>query len=411
MAKHDPHRPTRTPSKSVPSTRKRMIWMLLITGLVFGVIFGFKFVSGMMSSKYFDTMQQPPVTVSTAVARGEKWADSLQAVGTLVAVNGTQVTTESPGVVSAIKFESGQQVRAGDVLVQLNASTELATLKSLEATAHLNATTAERYRELATKELVSRDEADQRIADAATARAQADAQRALVERKTIRAPFSGVLGIRKINLGQFLDPGDAIVSLQSLDPIYLDFSLPEQNLNRVASGTGVRATVDSLPGEIFEGNVTATESEVSTNTRNFGLRATLRNPGNKLRPGGFAQVNIDLGGTRNVVVVPQTAISFNPYGNAVYVVAKAPAASSQSAQADNGDANAKGAAPGPQLIVKQRFVKTGATRGDLIAVIDGLKPGEQVVTSGLLKLRNDAAVIIDNKVQPTADTQPAPVNQ
>ena len=144
MAQHDPHRSTRTPSKSVPSTRKRMIWMLLITGLVFGVIFGFKFVSGMMMNKYFDTMQQPPVTVSTAVARGEKWADSLQAVGTLVAVNGTQVTTESPGVVSAIRFESGQPVRAGDVLVQLNASTELATLKSLEATARLNATTAER---------------------------------------------------------------------------------------------------------------------------------------------------------------------------------------------------------------------------------------------------------------------------
>ncbi len=141
-----------------------------------------------------------------------------------------------------------------------------------------------------------------------------------------------MLGIRKINLGQFLDPGDAIVSLQSLDPIYLDFSLPEQNLNRVDSGTGVRATVDSLPGETFEGNVTATESQVSTNTRNFGLRATLRNPGNKLRPGGFAQVSIDLGGTRNVVVVPQTAISFNPYGNAVYVVAKAPAASGPSAR-------------------------------------------------------------------------------
>jgi membrane fusion protein, multidrug efflux system len=409
MAMHDPQRPTRTPSKSVPSTRKRMLWMLLITGLVFGAIFGFKFVSGMMMNKYFDNMPQPPVTVTTAVARGEKWADSLQAVGTLVAVNGTQVTTESPGVVSAIEFESGQPVRAGDVLVQLNASTELATLKSLEATAHLNATTAERYRELATKQLVSRDEAEQRIANAATARAQADAQRALVERKTIRAPFSGVLGIRKINLGQFLDPGNAIVSLQSIDPIYVDFSLPEQNLPRVAEGTGVRATVDSLPGETFEGNVTATESEISTNTRNFGLRATLRNPGNKLRPGGFAQVNIDLGGSRNVVVVPQTAISFNPYGNAVYVVTKGPAA--QGTPAQEGDANAQGGQQGPQLVVKQRFVKTGATRGDLIAVTDGLKPGEQVVTSGLLKLRNDASVIIDNKVQPTADRKPAPVNQ
>ncbi|HJW46614.1 MAG TPA: efflux RND transporter periplasmic adaptor subunit [Lysobacter sp.] len=410
MAKHDPHRPTRTPSKSVPSTRKRMIWMLLITGLLFGLFFGVKWFLGMMSGQYFDTMQPPPVTVTTSVARGEKWNDSLEAVGTLVAVNGTQVTTESPGVVSAIKFESGQPVRAGEVLVQLNASTELATLKSLEATARLAVVQRDRYREMAAKQLVSREDADQRAADADTAQAQVDAQRALVDRKTIRAPFSGMLGIRKINLGQFLDPGDAIVSLQSIDPIYVDFSLPEQNLPRVAEGTGVRATVDSLPGETFEGNVTATEAEVSTNTRNFGLRATLRNPGNKLRPGGFAQVSVNLGGNRNVVVVPQTAISFNPYGNAVYVVTKA-AAPSQPAQAADGEANAQGAAQGPQLIVKQRFVKTGATRGDLIAVIDGLKPGEQVVTSGLLKLRNDAAVIVDNKVQPTADTQPTPVNQ
>ena len=403
MAKHDPHHPTRA-----PSTRKRMIWMLLITGLVFGLIFGAKWFMGMMSSKYFDTMQQPPVTVSTAVARGEKWNDSLQAVGTLTAVNGTQVTTESPGVVSKIYFESGQPVRAGDVLVQLNSSTELATLKSLEATAHLAAVQGDRYRELATKQLVSRDEADQRVAAAATSRAQADAQRALIARKTIRAPFSGMLGIRKINLGQFLDPGDAIVSLQSIDPIYVDFSLPEQNLARVPDGTHVRATVDALPGEVFEGNVTATEAEVSTTTRNFGLRATLRNPGNKLRPGGFAQVSIDVGGNRNVVVVPQTAISFNPYGNAVYVVTKAPAAPAQPAQ--SGDANAE-AAKGPHLIVKQRFVKTGNTRGDLIAITDGLKPGEQVVTSGLLKLRNDAPIIIDNKVQPTADQQPTPANQ
>lgn len=402
MARHD--------STRTPSTRKRMIWMLVITGLVFGVIFGFKFVSGMMMNKYFDNMPQPPVTVTTAVARGEKWSDSLNAVGTLVAVNDTQITTESAGVVSAIKFESGQKVSAGDVLVQLNASTEVATLKSLEATARLTATQRDRYREMVAQQLVSRDEADKRAADAASAQADVDAQRALVARKTIRAPFSGVLGIRKANLGQYLNPGDAIVSLQSLDPIYLDFSLPEQYVTRVASGTGVRATVDSLPGEAFEGNVTATESQVSTNTRNFGLRATLRNPGNKLRPGGFAQVTIDLGGSRNVVVVPQTAISFNPYGNAVYVVTKAQAVQGQPTQ--EGDANAQGGRQqGPQLVVKQRFVKTGAARGDLIAVVDGLKPGEQVVTSGLLKLRNDAPVIIDNKVRPTADTKPTPANQ
>src|SRR5690606_22773107 len=222
--------------------------------------------------------------------------------------------------------------------------------------------------------------------------------------KTIRAPFSGVLGIRKVNLGQFVNPGDAIVSLQQLDPIYLDFSLPEQQVGKLVVGTRVRASVDAQPGQSFEGEVTAIEPLVDADTRNFRAQATLRNPDGTLRPGSFAKVGFELGGEREVVVIPQTAVSFNPYGNAVFVIGKV--------KRKPGEKDMQGnALTGDKLVVTQRFVKTGATRGDLIVVTEGLKPGEQVVTSGLLKLRNDAEVTINNDVQPAADAAPAPANR
>lgn len=398
MARHD--------STRTPSTRKRMIWMLLITGLVFGLVFGVKAFMSYGTNKFFDNMPQPPATISAAAAQQQTWRDSVQGVGTLVAVNGTQVTTESPGVISEIRFNPGDHVKAGAVLVQLNASTEVATLKSLEATARLTATQSTRYRELATSQLVSREEAETRAADAVTARAQVDAQRALVDRKTIRAPFSGVLGIRKVNLGQYVEPGAELVSLQALDPIYLNFTLPEQRLPHVRTGSVVTAMVDAIPGRKFEGTITSIEPQVDPQTRNFEVQATLRNPDTTLRPGTFARVSFDLGSDQRVVVIPQTAISFNPYGNSVYVITEAPAP-----KADQAQGKPEGTPPGPTLVVKQRFVKTGTTRGDLIAVTEGLKPGERVATSGLLKLRNDATVIINNAVQPTADKAPDPANR
>ncbi len=395
-----------------PSTRKRMFWMLLAALVIFGGIFGIKWFSGKMMNQFFDTMPQPPVTVTAVEARAQNWTESLEAVGTLVAVNGTDVTTEAGGVVSAIHFEAGQPVKAGTVLLQLNTSTEVAMLKSLEAAAKLAVTQRNRYRELGSKRVVARSDVDQRDSEAASTLAQADAQRALIAQKTIRAPFTGVLGIRKVNLGQYLNPGDAIVSLQSLDPIYLDFTLPEQRLAEVREGATVHAGIDALSGQSFEGAITAIEPEVDPNTRNFTLQATLRNPGNKLRPGTFARVSFDVGGAKKVIVIPQTAVSFNPYGNSVYVITQAPAdkQNAQPAPAE-GEAQAQGASQGPPLIVKQRFIKTGSTRGDLIAVTDGLKPDERIATSGLLKLRNDAVVIVNNKVQPTTDAKPTVENR
>lgn len=386
-----------------PSTSGRMLWMLAITAVVFGGVFAVKAMINAGTNQFFDNMPQPPVAVSAYTTTQESWTDAQEAVGTLVAVNGTDVTTESAGVVKRIAFEAGQPVKAGTVLVMLNSANELAVLKSLEAAARLATVQSERWRKLGQDRLVSLDEVQQRATSAASARAQVEAQRALIAQKTVRAPFDGVLGIRKVNLGQFVNPGDPIVSLQALDPIHLDFSLPEQRIAQTAEGTFIRASVDALPGRTFEGRITAIEPDVDPATRNFAVQATLDNPDHALRPGTFARVRFDSGAPRRVIVIPQTAVSFNPYGNSVYVISEVPAAKGEKTPDDK--------PAGPKLVVKQRFVKTGATRGDLVAVTDGLKAGERVVTSGLLKLRNDAVVTINNKVQPSAESAPAPENR
>ena len=395
---------SQAPSKRPPSTRKRMIWMLIGALVVFGGVFGIKAFFAAQTNKFFDNMPQPAVAVSSAVAQAQRWGADGESVGTFAAINGTEVTTESGGVVSAIEFDAGQPVAAGTVLVRLNTANEAATLKALDASARLAKVQADRWQALGKQQLVSKDEVQQRLTAAATAQAQADAQRALIGQKTIRAPFAGILGIRKVNLGQYVAPGAAIVSLQQLDPIYVNFALPEQMIGKMVEGTAVQASLDSLPGKSFDGLVTAVDPQVDPDTRNFQVQATLRNPDRALRPGAFARVGFALGGERNVVVIPQTAVSFNPYGNAVFVIT--------SEKRKEGETDMQGKPlTGDKLVVNQRFIKTGATRGDLIAVTDGLKPGEQIVTSGLLKLRNGAEVTINNKVQPAASQQPTPENR
>lgn len=394
MAKSSAQRP--------PATRKRMFWTLLITVIVFGGVFAAWAAMQSMMNAFFDDMPQPPVSVATFDARADRWSGRLEAVGTLVAVNGTDVTTEAGGVVQKIAFESGQPVAAGTLLVELNSAAELANLEALEASARLAATQAERWRELGTDRLVSQAEVEERSTQAATARAQAESQRALIAQKRIRAPFDGELGIRRINLGQYVAPGEPIVSLQSLDPVFLNFTLPEQELGSVREGLAVRAVVDSLDGREFEGIVTAIEPAVDPDTRNFRVQATLPNPERLLRPGSFARVEFEVGEDRDVVVIPQTAVAFNPYGNVVYLVVPGP---------EGGDGQAQGEAEGPSLIARQRFVTTGRTRGDMIEVTRGLEPGETVVNGGLLRLRNDAAVVINNEVQPSADEDPRPANR
>lgn len=394
---------TRREAGRKPSTTKRMILMLIAAGVVFGGVFGFKAFTGSKTNEFFDNMPQPAVAITAFAAKSERWSSEAGSVGTFVAVNGADVTTETGGVIREILFQPGQKVAAGTVLVRLNSASEAATLQSLDASAKQAAMQRDRWRELGRDKLVSQADVEERATQAATSRALADAQRELIAQKTIRAPFSGVLGIRQVNLGQYIAPGSPIVNLQSMSPIFLDFSLPQQRVGEVAEGTTVRATIDSIPGRVFEGRITAIEPQVDADTRNFKVQATFVNDDGVLRPGVFAKVGFDLGGEQAVVVVPQSAVSFNPYGNAVYVIAEI------DRRAGETDMEGK-PLTGKKLIVRQRFIKTGATRGDLVVVTDGLKPGERVVTSGLLKLRNDAEVTINNKVQPSSDAKPAPNN-
>jgi membrane fusion protein (multidrug efflux system) len=268
-----PRNPSPT-SVRKPSVARRMTLMLIGVAVIFGGVFAVKAIMGKATNEFFDNMPQPPVEVSTFEARREQWSGTAEAVGTLVADNGTDVTTEAGGVVQQIAFESGQTVRKGELLVQLNTANEQAQLKALDTAASLAVTQRDRWRELGEQKLVSRSEVDERIADAATTQAQADAQRALIAQKTIRAPFDGVLGIRKVNLGQYLNPGDPIVGLQALDPIHVDFTLPEQRMNEVAIGTPVRLEVDAIAGQAFAAKVTAIEPSVDATTRNFKVRAT-----------------------------------------------------------------------------------------------------------------------------------------
>ncbi len=394
------------PPSRARAPRPTLRWILMLVGVavVFGGVFAIKAFFAKQTNAFFDNMPQPAVAVSSYVARTDRWSEGGEAVGTFVAVNGTDVTTEAGGVVRSIEFQAGQPVSAGTVLLRLNTANEQATLQALEASARLSAVQAQRWAQLGNQQLVSRDEVQQRQTAAANARAQVEAQRALIAQKTIRAPFSGVLGIRKVNLGQYIAPGTPIVSLQQLDPIYLDFSLPEQQVGKVVEGTMIRATVDAQPGVLFDGRITAVEPLVDPATRNFRVQATFQNPERTLRPGSFGKVAFDLGGAREVVVIPQTAVSFNPYGNAVFVIG--------TEKRKPGETDMQGKPlTGDKRVVTQRFVKTGATRGDLVAVTEGLKPGEQVVTSGLLKLRNGAEVTINDTIQPSADARPTPDNR
>jgi len=374
---------------------KRMMWMLIITGVVFGGVFGFKWIGGKMMNDFFDHMPMPPSAVTSATASAESWTSSLDGVGTVVASNGADVTTEAGGIVAALHFESGARVKKGDLLVTLSAGTEQADLQRLQAQADLARSEYGRLERLYKLEAISKSELDRAQTDYNAAKSAADGQRAKLAQKVIRAPFSGQLGIRRVNIGQYLNPGDPIVTLQALDPVFVDFTLPEQDLSSVANGQTVTATVDSQAGRSFKGVVSAVEPLVDSQTRNFKVRASFANPDGALRPGLFARASIGLADSRQVVVVPLTAVSYNPYGNSVYVIQKVKGKNAEGKDED-------------QLVVRRRFVKTGETRGDLVVVNEGLKAGEEVATSGLLKLQNDSHVIINNTVKPSAQVNPTP---
>jgi membrane fusion protein (multidrug efflux system) len=334
----------------------------------------------------------PPESVSSAVVRQEHWQDSLNAIGSIAAVQGVNVTPEIAGTISEIDFESGAVVAQGDLLVRLDTSSEEAQLRAVEAQLALNRLNAERVRKLRADNTVSQAELDTAEATLKQTQANADAIRAAIAKKTIRAPFAGKLGIRLVNLGEYLDTGKPIVSLQSLSPVYADFSLPQQELARLKPGLKVHVTTDAYPGAQFEGALTAINPDLDESTRSVRLQATLDNADHRLRPGMFARIQVLLPTEEQVLVVPATSILSAPYGDSVFVV--------EPQSATNG-------APAG-LVVRQKFIRTGAARGDFVSVDTGLRPGERVVASGLFKLRNGMAVVENNDLAPPAAEAPRP---
>jgi membrane fusion protein (multidrug efflux system) len=338
------------------------------------------------------TFKQPPETVSSAEAREEQWQESIGAIASVSAVQGVNISAEVSGNIVEIDFDSGAWVHKGDVLVRLDTSSEQAQLRSLEAQAELARLNAERARKLRADNNIPPSELDTAEANLKQAQANADAVRATIEKKTIRAPFDGRLGIRQVNLGEYADAGKtSIVSLQALDRVYADFSVPQQDLSRLKAGLTVLLSTDSYPGRPFEGKLTSIDPELDVSTRSVRLQATFDNKGQLLRPGMFANVEVLLPGEQTRLVIPATSVLSAAYGNSVYVIGP-----------DTN--NAAG------LVVRQQFVRTGPVRGDFVSVESGLKPGDRVVRAGLFKLRNNMSVEINNEIAPKADLAPRPSN-
>jgi membrane fusion protein (multidrug efflux system) len=378
-----------------PMTR-RMVIMLICVGLLLAALVGFNQFRSYMIGKFMASNAAPPSTVSAIVAGYQSWQPQLAAVGSLRAVRGVDVTTEVAGLVREVAFSSGQEAKAGQVLVRLNADSDVALLQSLQAAAELAQTVYTRDKAQYDIKAIAKAQLDADAADLKGKKAQVAQQAALVDKKTIRAPFAGRLGITTINPGQYLNPGDAIVTLQAIDPIYADFYLPQQQLGQLAIGQTIVVDTNAYSGQTFTGKIQSMNPRVDSATRNIQVEATVDNRDRKLLPGMYANVKIDAGTAQRYLTLPQTAITYNPYGATVFIV-------KQGAQP-----NAQGKA---LPVAQQVFVTPGPTRGDQVAILKGVEAGMQVVTSGQLKLKNGSPLIINNSVQPADNPNPAPQEQ
>jgi membrane fusion protein (multidrug efflux system) len=367
---------------------------MLVAALAFVTVIGtVKFRQIQAGMAQAASFQPPPEAVTTVIAKQEEWPGTLSAIGSLAAVHGVTVSADLPGVVEAISFDSGRTVQAGEVLVRLDTSQEQAQLAAAEAQLELARLNLERLSGLRDEGIVATAEFDRAAAEHKQAQARVGEIRATIERKTIRAPFAGILGIRQVNLGQYMTGGDPVVPLQSLDPIYANFSVPQQQERRLRVGGEVRVTAEGAGGAAFVGRITAVDSIVDVATRNVRVQATLKNPDGRLRPGMFVETQVSLGTRDSVVALPASAVSYAPYGDSVFVVDELKGADGQGYRG-----------------VRQQFVKLGGTRGDQVAVVSGLEAGVEVVSSGAFKLRNGAAVVVNNEVQPGNDPAPKPEN-
>ena len=335
----------------------------------------------------------PPEAVTTAKLEAQKWPQSLRAVGSAEPVQGVMLAADLPGVVKAVRFESGSRVKAGDVLVEIDTQQEQAQLRSAEAKRDMMGLSLRRAQDLLRTQANSQSQLDQAQADFRTSDAAVSETQAVISRKTIKAPFDGFAGVRQVNPGQYVNAGAAVVPVTALDRLYVNFSVPQQNLPRLQPGTEVRVTSDATGKDVLTGQITAVNSMVDEATRNVLVQATVANPDIKLRPGVFVSVEVVLPETDEIVAAPASAIAYAPFGDSVYVVEEMKGPDGKSYKG-----------------VRQQFVKVGATRGDLIALTSGVKPGEEVVTSGVFKLRPKAAVNVNNSVQPGANPSPTPAD-
>jgi membrane fusion protein, multidrug efflux system len=369
---------------------KRMIVMIALFVAFVVALGGFKFFQ-IRAAMAGANWTPPPEAVTTLVVKQEEWASTLRAIGTVAAVQGVVVSADLPGLVDEITFDSGRAVGQGEVLLRLDARQEQAQLAAAQAQLELTRVNLERMNGLLGRGVTSKAEQDRAAAEHKQAEARVGEIKATIERKTIRAPFAGVLGIRQVNAGQYLNPGDPIVPLQALDPLHVNFSVPQQELGPLKAGAVITVSAEGVPGTV-EGKVTAVDSVIDESTRNARVQATLSNRERKLRPGMFVTTEIDLGQGRSVVTVPATAVLNAPYGDSVFIV--------EDMKSPDGKTTYKGA--------RQQFVKVGSGRGDQVAVLTGVTAGAEVVTSGVFKLRNGAAVHVDNTVPPANDPAPKP---
>lgn len=372
---------------------KKILLTLVGVVLVVGAIVYSKLGQFTAMGEAAAKMQPPPEVVTAMVVGSDSWEQSIKAVGSLTAVQGVTISAEVSGRVTTITFESGASVKAGDALVELDTSNETADLRSAEAGAALANANLKRSRELAKRQLVTPAEVDTARAQAREAIAQVQMKRSNLALKTIRAPFDGRLGLRQINIGQVVSSIDPIVSLQTLDPIYVTFSVPQQDLNRVSANMPVRLSTDAVTGQVFEGSVSAISPEVDPVTRNATVRAIISNPSGRLNAGMFVEVEAVLPESLPVLAIASSAVQYAPFGNSVFVI-----------EEKEGEGDKK------SLTLRQQFVRLGQARGDFVAVLDGLNAGDQIVTSGAFKLRTGMAVKIDNALAPKPSINPSPSN-
>jgi membrane fusion protein, multidrug efflux system len=380
----------------------RMVIMLLLSAVLFGGVFGMKWFGTKKMNEFLDAMPAPAVTISSAKAEAMTWESRLASVGSLVAVNGADLTAEVDGVVTNIYFDSGDTVKRGELLLSMASASEQGELKRLQAQAELTELNRKRSEQLYERKTISKSEYDTAVAETNVALAAVQAQKGRLEQKSVKAPFDGQLGIRRVNVGQYLGVGVAIATLQKLDPIDVDFSIPERYLSILAPGLKISVTVDAYGDKTYEGEVLAIEPKVNPQTRNVDVRARLPNPEGKLKPGLFATVVVSLPNSSDVTVIPRSAVNYTSYGDSVFLIQKNP------------DALPPPAEPNPMmgpytdLEVIQRFVTLGDARGDYIAVSKGLELGDELASSGLLKLRNKQPVIIDNSNALSPELNPQP---